>query len=180
MTEPTLRAPGWMGAAFAAVGALLALYFVADAWGDRDRVEETTLQLMRELEEKHRKASHHAAFRTQFLEERELLAHLVQRLPSHFDPPAMEKNLRDLATQSGVEIVALPFEKESIKEFYGEMGASVVLQGSLPAITIFLDGFARQNPLRSVALVKLERANDTGILRASVIVAYYRYMEDDP
>jgi len=178
MTAPASGGPTVLGVVCALAGAVLALYLVADAWSDRESVEGTTRNLQRALEEKQRRATSHDAYRSRFLQEQARRDEMLERLPSHLDGALLEKDVRDLAARSGVQVEWQPLEKEITKEFYTQASTSVTAHGPLPAITLFLDGFARQAPLHTVARIRIEREDASGTLRASLPTTYFRYIED--
>jgi Tfp pilus assembly protein PilO len=168
-----------IGVFCALLGAVVALYLVSEAWSAREHAEVATNRLKKELEYKQRTATSHPAYLSRFVEEKALLADIVERLPSHLDEANLQKRVRDLADQAGVHLEWQLLEKESVKEFYGQAIFNATVQGPLPAITFFLDGFARQPPQHSVAQIRIERVDDSGIMRAIVPATFYRYVEDE-
>jgi Tfp pilus assembly protein PilO len=178
MTAPASGSSTLLGVVCALAGAVLALYLVADAWGERESIEATTRNIERELEQKQQYAISHDAYRTQFAQEKARHDEMFERLPSRLDKALLEKSLRDLATRSGVQVEWQPLEKEVTREFYAQARTTVTVHGPLPSITQFLDGFVRQAPLHTVARIRIEREDANGTLRASLPTTYFRYAED--
>jgi Tfp pilus assembly protein PilO len=179
MTPSTTRAQSVTGVALKVVGALLALYFVHDAWLYREAEQSRTVSLKREMDDKQRVAASHDAYAVRLEEEKDILYSLVKRLPSTIDSPAIEKKLHDQATLAGIEIVAMHMGVKRIREgFYGDLPVDLVAQGSTVQFVKFMDSVFRESPLRQVSAMQIEPTADKGTLKAAMTVNYYRYVED--
>lgn len=161
------------------IGTLLALYLVHEAWLDREVHQNETLRLKRHLDESQRKIASHDDFAAQLQEERGILSSSTRRLPSKLTSPAIEKTLRDQAASAGIAIASMRLSAETVKEgFYAERGVYLVLQAPAADFVTFMAGLLRDSPLRRVAAIKIEPADDPGTVRATVTAFYYHYVDD--
>ena len=160
------------------LGTLLGLFLVSTAWSARDEMAERTMRLEREMSDKQAIAANHASISLMLNELRDMLNQLVHQLPSRFDPPAMEKSLRDQALLAGVDVTSLQIGNEKTKEgFYAELPTQVVVQGSSAQLLKFMNAQQQDVALHLVDALTIEPI-DGKTVRATMTLAYFRYMEE--
>jgi Tfp pilus assembly protein PilO len=176
----TIHNRSFVGVALKLAGTLLALFLVHDALVDRDREQNMTTALKREMDEKQHVVASHDDYAAQLQAMRGDLARLVQRLPSKFDAPTIEWTLRDRATLSGIETATVQVGKERVREgFYADRRVDLTVKGTMEGFVKFMDGLLHDSPRRLVMAMKIEPIDDTGTLRAALTVIDFRYIEDD-
>jgi len=162
------------------LGTLLGLFLVNAAWSARDEMAYRTIQLEREVSDKQAIAANHASITLILDELRDMLNQLVRQLPSHLDAPSMEKSLRDQAALAGIDVAALQIGNERTTEgFYAKLPMQVVLQGSSAQLLKFMDAQQHDVALHLVDALTIEPV-DGKTVRATMTLAYYRYMEEQP
>ena len=159
------------------IGTLLGLFLVNTAWSARDEMRYRTAALLRELIDKQSIEANHAQVTLHLSELRQMLNQLVHQLPSRFDPPAMEKSLRDQATLAGLDITSLQVGSERSNEFYAELSTQLVAQGSSAQLLKFMDAQQHDVALHLVNALTIEPV-DGKTVRAKMTLGYYRYMEE--
>jgi Tfp pilus assembly protein PilO len=166
--------------ALAIVATMLGGWLIASAWAARDEIAARTKQLERELDDKQRVAANREQYAMQLQDLREMLGVLVQQLPSHLDPQALEKSLRDQAALAGLDIAWLQMSQEQTKEgFYAELRTQLVTECSTAQLLKFLGALQHETPLRQIATLKLEPTTRATALRASITLVSFRIVEED-
>jgi Tfp pilus assembly protein PilO len=157
-----------------------AMYFIQNAWLDRDTVQSRTAQLKKQLVVTRDKLANHDRLVERLQEMRGPLAQMENRLPIHLDLPAVEASVREQASLAHVEVTGLEFGAEYVKEgFYAEAPLRLTLRGSTAGLFAFLDQMSRASPLRRIAQMKVEPAEDSAV-RAVLTVMYDHVIDEGP
>lgn len=177
MSGQTLSRPTPVGVATKLVGVLLAVGALAWAWPDREAMQRP-LRLEDELRDKQPWIGRHDVLAQLLATMRDMLAALRQRLPEHVAASAVEASLRARATDAGVGVASFVAHEETVREFHAELPVEVIVEGSTADIVRFVDGFARDEPMREITAMTIAAAGP--VRRATLEIAYYRHVEEEP
>jgi type IV pilus assembly protein PilO len=179
MTTRSIRTRTVTGVTLKALGVLLALYFVDNAWMYREVEQDRTVRLKRELDDKQHMAARHDDYLVQLQEDRVVLSRLIQRLPSSLDLPTIEKAVHDQAMLAGIQVASVRLGKEAAKEFYADLPVDLVVQGSTEQLQKFVQALLSDSPLRNITAMTITPSDNPTVWRAAMSMRCYRYIEDD-
>lgn len=174
-TLPSRTALGALGFVLSSV---LALCLVRNAWLAREHEQARTSVLKHELSIKQGMAVMPAAYAAQLQDMHAIVSTLEQRLPAQLDSSVIERGLHDRAERDGLAIETLQVGKQRQQDFYADIPVDLIVRGSTSRFLTFMNGFLRESPLRRIAVMSIEPIDDATRMRATMTVAYYRYIED--
>lgn len=172
MTTPLPRGKRLIIATLAIVSSLHAMYFIQNAWLDREVERGRTLMLEHELAERQQKLVNHDLLVEHLKQMRDALVQLEQILPSHLDLSAIETALREQASRSHVEITKLSFGPELVREdYYAEAPSTMMIRGKTADVLTFFDQLLSASPLRRISEMEIEPI-DSSAVHARLVVMY--------
>ncbi len=144
-----------------------------------ERVEQTEVQLRTEFSEKQQKAANLERYEAQLEEMEELLASMLQQLPSRTEMPDILVDISRTAQGSGIRNELFEPRAEVVREFYAEQPISVRLVGSYHDFGAFVSSVASLSrvvilTMRDISLQPVAG----GDLRMEGTVTTYRYLDD--
>ncbi len=144
-----------------------------------ERVEQTEVQLRTEFREKQQKAANLERYEAQLEEMEELLATMLQQLPSRTEMPDILVDVSRTAQGSGIRNELFEPRAEVLRDFYAEQPISVRLVGTYHEFGAFVSSVASLSrvvilTMRDISLQPIEG----GRLRMEGTVTTYRYLDD--
>lgn len=144
-----------------------------------ERVEQTEVQLRTEFREKQQKAANLERYEAQLEEMEELLATMLQQLPSRTEMPDILIDVSRTAQGSGIRNELFEPRAEVLRDFYAEQPISVRLVGTYHEFGAFVSSVASLSrvvilTMRDISLQPIEG----GKLRMEGTVTTYRYLDD--
>jgi type IV pilus assembly protein PilO len=142
---------------------------------NRERVE---VQLKQEFREKQQKSANLEAYERQLEEMEELLAGMLQQLPSRTEMPALLVDISRTAQGSGIDNELFEPRAEVMRDFYAEQPISVRMVGTYHEFGTFVSSVASLSrvvilTMRDISLQPVEG----GRLRLEGTVTTYRYLD---
>ncbi|TVQ32794.1 MAG: fimbrial protein [Wenzhouxiangella sp.] len=143
-----------------------------------ERVEQTEVQLRTEFREKQQKAANLERYEAQLEEMEELLATMLQQLPSRTEMPDLLVDISRTAQGSGIRNELFEPRAEILRDFYAEQPISVRLVGTYHEFGAFVSSVASLSrvvilTMRDISLQPVEGGN----LRMEGTVTTYRYLD---
>ncbi len=143
-----------------------------------ERVEQTEVQLRTEFREKQQKAANLERYEAQLEEMEELLATMLQQLPSRTEMPDLLVDISRTAQGSGIRNELFEPRAEVLRDFYAEQPISVRLVGTYHEFGAFVSSVASLSrvvilTMRDISLQPVEGGN----LRMEGTVTTYRYLD---
>ena len=147
-----------------------------DALAARERTE---VQLKRDFEGKQQRAANLDQYEQQLEEMEEMLAGMLQQLPSRTEMPELLLDISRTAQASGISNELFEPRSEIVRDFYAEQPISVRMVGSYHEFGAFVNSVASLSrvvilTMRDISLQPIEG----GRLRMEGTVTTYRY--EDP
>lgn len=141
----------------------------------RERVET---QLKQEFREKQQKAANLEAYEQQLEEMEDLLAGMLQQLPSRTEMPSLLVDISRTAQGSGIDNELFEPRSEIMRDFYAEQPISVRMIGTYHEFGTFVSSVASLSrvvilTMRDISLQPVEG----GRLRLEGTVTTYRYLD---
>jgi len=142
-------------------------------------LERTEVQLKQEFGENQQLAANLEAYEQQLDEMEELLANMLQQLPSRTEMPALLVDISRMAQGSGIENELFEPRTEVMRDFYAEQPISVRLVGTYHEFGTFVSSVASLSrvvilTMRDISLQPV----DGGRLRMEGTVTTYRYLDE--
>ena len=142
---------------------------------NRERVET---QLKQEFREKQQKSANLEAYERQLEEMEEMLAGMLQQLPSRTEMPAILLDISRTAQGSGIDNELFEPRAEIMRDFYAEQPISVRMVGTYHEFGTFVSSVASLSrvvilTMRDISLQPVEG----GRLRLEGTVTTYRYLD---
>ncbi|MEN1727607.1 MAG: type 4a pilus biogenesis protein PilO [Pseudomonadota bacterium] len=163
-----------------AIGILAAGYWflIKDMRLDLQARENTEGQLKQEFQENQQKAANLEAYEQQLEEMEELLAGMLQQLPSKTEMPALLMDVSQQAQGSGIGTELFEPRAEILRDFYAEQPISIRFEGSYHEFGAFVSAVASLSrvvilTMRDIALQPVAG----GRLRMEGTVTTYRYLD---
>jgi Tfp pilus assembly protein PilO len=165
---------------FASVGVVSACWLGSEAWSARDVARARTYALEHELADKQMIAANHDAAAEQLDGLRQMLQLLMRQVPEHFDRAALEASLRDQAARAGLRLADLRVGAEVRREgFYGQLRVDIAAQGPIASLVALMHALQDVEQVHQVAAFNLESGASTQDARATLVLAYFRYLDED-
>lgn len=161
--------------------ALLAVgywFMIKDKRDDLASRESMELRLKQEFRDKQQKAANLEAYEAQLEEMEELLAGMLQQLPSRTEMPAILVDISRTAQGSGISNELFEPRSEIMRDFYAEQPISVRMVGTYHEFGSFVSSVASLSrvvilTMRDISLQPVEG----GRLRMEGTVTTYRYLD---
>lgn len=142
-------------------------------------IERTEVQLKQEFRENQQLAANLEAYEQQLEEMEDLLANMLQQLPSRTEMPALLVDISRMAQGSGIDNELFEPRPEVMRDFYAEQPISVRMVGTYHEFGTFVSSVASLSrvvilTMRDISLQPV----DGGRLRMEGTVTTYRYLDD--
>ncbi len=142
-------------------------------------VERTEVQLKQEFQENQQLAANLEAYEEQLEEMEDMLANMLQQLPSRTEMPALLVDISRMAQGSGIDNELFEPRQEVMRDFYAEQPISVRMVGSYHEFGTFVSSVASLSrvvilTMRDISLQPV----DGGRLRMEGTVTTYRYLDE--
>jgi type IV pilus assembly protein PilO len=142
-------------------------------------IERTEVELKQEFRENQQLAANLEAYEEQLEEMEDLLASMLQQLPSRTEMPALLVDISRMAQGSGIENELFEPRQEVMRDFYAEQPISVRLVGTYHEFGTFVSSVASLSrvvilTMRDISLQPV----DGGRLRMEGTVTTYRYLDE--
>jgi len=153
-------------------------FMIKDKRLDLQNREQTELTLKDELIENQQKAANLEAYEQQLEEMEDLLASLLQQLPSKTEMPALLMDVSQTAQSSGIATQLFEPGSEVLRDFYAELPISVKMEGTYHEFGSFVSAVAS---LSRVVILTMKDISlqpvAGGRLRMEGTVTTYRYLD---
>ncbi len=151
---------------------------IKDKRADLETSEARELQLKQEFREKQQKAANLAAYERQLEEMEDMLATMLQQLPSRTEMPALLVDISRTAQGSGIDTELFEPRGEVLQDFYAEQPINIRLTGTYHEFGAFVSAVASLSrvvilTMRDISLQPI----DGGRLRMEGTVTTYRYLD---
>lgn len=173
------------GAKAVVLGFIAVLILVAGYWfmikdkrADLQTREQTEIQLKSEFQDKQQKSANLEAYEAQLEEMEDLLAGMLQQLPSKTEMPALLMDISQNAQGSGISTELFEPRAEILRDFYAEQPISVRLVGSYHEFGEFVSSVASLSRVVILTMqdIELEPVSG-GRLQMEGTVTTYRYLD---
>jgi type IV pilus assembly protein PilO len=153
-------------------------FMIKDKRTDLANSERVETQLKQEFREKQQKSANLEAYERQLEEMEELLAGMLQQLPSRTEMPALLVDISRTAQGSGIDNELFEPRAEVMRDFYAEQPISVRMVGTYHEFGTFVSSVASLSrvvilTMRDISLQPVEG----GRLRLEGTVTTYRYLD---
>lgn len=153
-------------------------FMIKDKRADLDNRERVETQLKQEFREKQQKSANLEAYELQLEEMEDLLAGMLQQLPSRTEMPALLVDISRTAQGSGIDNELFEPRAEIMRDFYAEQPISVRMIGTYHEFGTFVSSVASLSrvvilTMRDISLQPVEG----GRLRLEGTVTTYRYLD---
>lgn len=153
-------------------------FMIKDKRDDLASRESMELRLKQEFRDKQQKAANLEAYEAQLEEMEELLAGMLQQLPSRTEMPAILVDISRTAQGSGISNELFEPRSEIMRDFYAEQPISVRMVGTYHEFGAFVSSVASLSrvvilTMRDISLQPVEG----GRLRMEGTVTTYRYLD---
>ena len=153
-------------------------FMIKDKRTDLANSERVETQLKQEFREKQQKSANLEAYERQLEEMEEMLAGMLQQLPSRTEMPAILLDISRTAQGSGIDNELFEPRAEIMRDFYAEQPISVRMVGTYHEFGTFVSSVASLSrvvilTMRDISLQPVEG----GRLRLEGTVTTYRYLD---
>lgn len=153
-------------------------FLIKDKRSDLANRERVETQLKQEFSEKQQKSANLEAYERQLEEMEDLLAGMLQQLPSRTEMPALLVDISRTAQGSGIDNELFEPRAEVMRDFYAEQPISVRMVGTYHEFGTFVSSVASLSrvvilTMRDISLQPVEG----GRLRLEGTVTTYRYLD---
>ncbi len=140
--------------------------------------ERSEVQLKQEFSENQQKAANLEAYERQLEEMEDMLAGMLEQLPSKTEMPALLMDISQTAQGSGIGTELFEPRAEVLRDFYAEQPISIRLTGTYHEFGTFVSSVASLSrvvilTMQDIALQPI----DGGRLRMEGTVTTYRYLD---
>lgn len=140
--------------------------------------EQTEAQLKNEFRDKQQKSANLEAYEAQLEEMEDLLAGMLQQLPSRTEMPALLMDISQNAQGAGISTELFEPRAEIIRDFYAEQPINVRLVGSYHEFGEFVSSVASLSRVVILTMRDIElEPVDGGRLQMEGTVTTYRYLD---
>lgn len=142
-------------------------------------IEQTEVRLKQEFRENQQLAANLEAYEEQLVEMEDMLANMLQQLPSRTEMPALLVDISRMAQGSGIDNELFEPRTEIMRDFYAEQPISVRMVGSYHEFGAFVSSVASLSrvvilTMRDISLQPVAG----GRLRMEGTVTTYRYLDE--
>jgi type IV pilus assembly protein PilO len=153
-------------------------FLIKDKRVELASAERVETQLRQEFQENQQKAANLEAYEKQLEEMEEMLANMLQQLPSRTEMPALLVDISRTAQSAGIENELFEPRAEILGDFYAEQPISVRMVGTYHEFGSFVSAVASLSrvvilTMRDISLQPVEG----GRLRLEGTVTTYRYLD---
>ncbi|MGY6588942.1 MAG: type 4a pilus biogenesis protein PilO [Wenzhouxiangella sp.] len=153
-------------------------FMIKDKRDDLASRESMELRLKQEFREKQQKAANLEAYEAQLEEMEDMLAGMLQQLPSRTEMPAILVDISRTAQGTGISNELFEPRSEIMRDFYAEQPISVRMVGTYHEFGSFVSSVASLSrvvilTMRDISLQPVEG----GRLRMEGTVTTYRYLD---
>ncbi|AKS42844.1 type 4a pilus biogenesis protein PilO [Wenzhouxiangella marina] len=153
-------------------------FLIKDKQTDLQRREATEVELKQEFRDNQQKAVNLTAYERQLEEMEELLAGMLQQLPSKTEMPALLMDISQTAQGSGIGTELFEPRAEIVRDFYAEQPISVRLVGTYHEFGTFVSSVASLSRVVILTMRDIElEPIEGGRLRMEGTVTTYRYLD---
>ena len=137
------------------------------------------------LEERNRKVSETARLNERKRQVDDLDTQLrlaVTRLPDQKEIPDLLSSISNLARDSGLDILAFRQKPETYQDFYAEVPVDMVVRGTFPQVTAFVDDVGRLDRIVNASDITIKEpkvADEAIVLQASLQITTFRFLSDE-
>ncbi|MBU6282850.1 type 4a pilus biogenesis protein PilO [bacterium] len=137
------------------------------------------------LEERNRKVSETARLNERKRQVDDLDTQLrlaVTRLPDQKEIPDLLSSISNLARDSGLDILAFRAKPETYQDFYAEVPVDMVVRGTFPQLTGFVDDVGRLDRIVNASDITIKEpkvVDEAIILQASLQITTFRFLSDE-
>ncbi|MFM7736434.1 MAG: type 4a pilus biogenesis protein PilO [Alphaproteobacteria bacterium] len=137
------------------------------------------------LEERNRKVSETARLGERKRQVDDLDTQLrlaVTRLPDQKEIPDLLSSISSLARDSGLDILAFRQKPETYQDFYAEVPVDMVVRGTFPQLTGFVDDVGRLDRIVNVSDITIKEPkvqDELIVLQASLQITTFRFLSDE-
>lgn len=137
------------------------------------------------LEERNRKVSETARLNERKRQVDDLDTQLrlaVTRLPDQKEIPDLLSSISNLARDSGLDILAFRQKPETYQDFYAEVPVDMVVRGTFPQVTAFVDDVGRLDRIVNASDITIKEpkvVDEAIVLQASLQITTFRFLSDD-
>ncbi|MFM8409636.1 MAG: type 4a pilus biogenesis protein PilO, partial [Alphaproteobacteria bacterium] len=137
------------------------------------------------LEERNRKVSETARLGERKRQVDDLDTQLrlaVTRLPDQKEIPDLLSSISNLARDSGLDILAFRQKPETYQDFYAEVPVDMVVRGTFPQLTGFVDDVGRLDRIVNVSDITIKEPkvqDELIVLQASLQITTFRFLSDE-
>jgi len=140
--------------------------------------EQTEVQLKNEFRDKQQKSANLEAYEAQLEEMEDLLAGMLQQLPSRTEMPALLMDISQNAQGAGISTELFEPRSEILRDFYAEQPINVRLVGSYHEFGEFVSSVASLSRVVILTMRDIElEPVDGGRLQMEGTVTTYRYLD---
>jgi type IV pilus assembly protein PilO len=167
-----------IGFVFVALLAAGYWFMIKDKRDDLSSREQTEVTLKQEFRENQQKAANLEAYEMQLEEMEELLASMLQQLPSRTEMPALLVDISRTAQGSGIDNELFEPRAEIMRDFYAEQPISIRMVGTYHEFGTFVSSVASLSRVVILTMrdISLQPVAD-GRLRMEGTVTTYRYLD---
>ena len=137
------------------------------------------------LEERNRKVSETARLNERKRQVDDLDTQLrlaVTRLPDQKEIPDLLSSISNLARDSGLDILAFRQKPETYQDFYAEVPVDMVVRGTFPQVTAFVDDVGRLDRIVNASDITIKEpkvVDEAIVLQASLQITTFRFLSDE-
>jgi len=153
-------------------------FLIKDKRAELQSQEGVEVQLKQEFRENQQKAANLEAYELQLEEMEELLAGMLQQLPSKTEMPALLMDISQTAQGSGIGTELFEPRAEVLRDFYAEQPISVRLLGTYHEFGEFVSAVASLSRVVILTMRDIElEPVEGGRLQMQGTVTTYRYLD---
>jgi type IV pilus assembly protein PilO len=153
-------------------------FLIKDKRAELQGQERVEVQLKQEFQENQQKAANLEAYERQLEEMEELLAGMLQQLPSKTEMPALLMDISQTAQGSGIGTELFEPQAEVLRDFYAEQPIRIRLLGTYHEFGEFVSAVASLSRVVILTMRDIElEPIDGGRLQMQGTVTTYRYLD---
>ena len=165
----------------AMVAILVATYFlfVKDLHVKLDRVAASEQSLKQTFQQKSYQAATLDQYRALMDKMERDFQFLVSQLPEKTQVPGLLDDIDEKGRDSGLEIVSIKLQSESVTDIYIELPIEILVRGSYHNFGTFISSVAGMSRIVTLHDYTIEAAENSSLLEMEVIAKTYRYRSED-
>ena len=157
------------------------LYLYKEDWQKLQELTDKAEKLDLEIFEAQRKARELPKFQKEAEKLDKQLERVLLQLPDKREIQALLSSVSTLATDTGLEVIAVTPQKEVIRDFYAEVPMYLEVEGTFHQIATFFDEVGHLSRIVNIARVSVDLVTETKtevLVRGACIITSFRYLED--